>query len=96
MSLHYLVMYDEGEEELSWWIEHPDDCPTVDGGDWVRHDCPYDWEVSHAGADAFDRLPEKEGRYSLEFWVTEHRVPWVGTEVSSGIAVVERIGEGAE
>lgn len=19
MSLHYLVMYDEGEEELSWW-----------------------------------------------------------------------------
>lgn len=46
MSLHYLVMYDEGEEELSWWIEHHEtNCPTCNGkgvlGGCGRDDCDH-------------------------------------------------------
>lgn len=93
MAGHYLLLFDEGGEELTWEIEHPDYCHTrtIGEGDnsYDIYECPYEWEAD-AGRDPFEPWPTEPGRYRLEHWVTESRYPWVGSEYSTGVTVLER------
>lgn len=97
---HKLHMFDEGEDDLSWEIIHPDTCreaeveiDTIDGHtiSYLGHpDCPFEYEVDNIGAEVFDKLPE-EGTYDLTWWVTQYQAtPWDGPEYESGIQVGDK------
>ena len=50
----------------------------------VYPECPFEWEVSNVGADAFSNLPTKVGRFPISHHV---EVGWDVDDVTTWIEV---------
>lgn len=78
-------------------MHHPG-CAEVDHQHWVGYACVVDWELEHAGYDAFTGgppLPQDPGFYPVEHYVNYYPGgPWGDREVDTGLGVVAGPGIG--
>lgn len=96
MSEHHLLIVSEYEIE----VQHPG-CPLIlhhysnDSNVVMTHDCPVEFEIEQVGLREALGLRESEwpptpGVYEIEFWSEEHKIPWSGSEYSSGLSFVRK------